>query len=119
MILAGVMYAIGKIFPGISGAALLMMLGIYEFFLSIVANPLTINIDIIITFIPFIISFIISAIIILKLIECLLKNHFRNTYSIIIGFVISSVLFIYPNYISLINIFVSILSFSISYYLSK
>jgi len=119
MIIAGVFYAIGKIVPGISGAALLMLLGIYEYFLNIIANPFSITISTIIKFIPFIISFIISSIFILKLIGYLLSKHFRLTYSAIIGFVISSILFIYPNYFSILSLLIAFLSFLISYNLSK
>ena len=81
MIIAGFLYAIGKIVPGISGASLLMLIGVYKYFLSIIANPLMLNLSLLIKFIPFIISFIISAIIILKLINYLLNNYFRETYS--------------------------------------
>lgn len=119
MFIAGIFYSIGKIVPGISGASLLMLLGIYKYFLSVVANPLSITFDTVINFIPFIISFIISAILILKLIDYLLCKHFRITYSAIIGFIISSILFIYPGTISFLSIFISILSFFISYTLSK
>ena len=119
MSIAGIFYAIGKIVPGISGAALLMFLGIYKYFLSIISNPLAINIHTIIIFIPFIITFIISGYLILKLINYLLNNHFCHTYSAIIGFIISSILFIYPGNINIISIIIAILSFIISYYLSN
>lgn len=119
MFIAGILYSIGKLVPGISGAALLMLLGIYEYFLNIIANPLNITLNTMISFIPFIISFLLSSIIIIKLIDYLLKHYFRYTYSAIIGFVISSILFIYPNYISFISIIIAILSFNIAYLLSK
>ena len=119
MLLAGFLYALGKIVPGISGASLLILLGVYKYFLGILANPLSINTQIIILFIPFIISFIISAIIILKIIDFLLHKYFRITYSLIIGFVITSILFIYPHYFSLSCFLITVSSFFISYYLSK
>ena len=119
MILAGIFYAFGKIVPGISGASLLMLLGVYKYFLNIIANPYLITLKLLIKFIPFIISLLISAYFILKLINYLLKNHFRYTYSAIIGFIISSILFIYPGEISLLSIIITILSFTISYYLSS
>jgi len=119
MFIAGILYSMGKLIPGISGAALLMLLGIYEYLLNIIANPFNININTIILFIPFIISFIISSIIIIKGINYLLKNHFRFTYSAIIGFVISSILFIYPNYISFLSLVITFCSFNIAYCLSK
>ncbi len=118
MVIAGIFYAIGKIVPGISGSALLMLLGVYKYFLEIIANPLNISLKTFLLLIPFILSFIISSIIILKLINYLLTNHFRITYSAIIGFVLTSILFISPNYINITCIFILLLSFIISYYLS-
>ncbi len=119
MLIAGFCYAIGKIVPGISGSALLMLLGLYKYFLEIIAHPLNINLSTILTLLPFLISFIISSIIILKLINYLFNKHFRNTYSAIIGFVISSILFIYPNTFSLSSIIILICSFMISYTISS
>ena len=119
MIIAGFCYSAGKIIPGISGSALLMLLGLYKYFLEIIANPFNINLSLILTFIPFIISFLLSSILILKLINYLLNNHFRNTYSTIIGFVISSILFIYPHSISLSSFIILLFSFIISYNISN
>ena len=119
MFIAGIMYSAGKLIPGISGAALLMLLGIYEYLLNIIANPFTINLEIFLSFIPFTISFVLSSIFIVKLMDYLLKNHFRHTYSAIIGFVISSILFIYPGSFTIFNFITLICSFLISYILSK
>ena len=119
MFLAGILYSIGKLVPGISGAALLMLIGVYEYFLQIIANPLSINLSIILYFIPFFIAFIISSIFILKIINYLLTQHFRITYSAIIGFVISSILFIYPNIFNFQSLIIAVCAFLISYYLSK
>lgn len=119
MFIAGMLYSIGKLVPGISGAALLMFIGVYEYFLNIIAHPFTITFNNILLFIPFTFSFILSSILIIKLIDYLFKNYFRNTYSVIIGFVVSSILFIYPGNFSFLNIIISLLSFNISYHLSK
>ena len=119
MIIAGFMYSVGKIIPGISGASLLMIIGIYEYLLNIIANPFSITFNIFISLIPFIISFILSSIIIIKMTNYLLKNHFFPTYSAIIGFVISSILFLIPNTFSFSSIIIIFCSFCISYQLSK
>lgn len=119
MIIGGFIYSIGKIVPGISGAALLMIIGIYEYLLNILANPFNINLNTIINLIPFILSFIISSYFIIKLINYLLNKHFRNTYSVIIGFVLSSIIFLYPNSFSFTSIIILISSFLISYNLSN
>ena len=96
LIIAGLFYSTGKIVPGISGAALLMLLGIYEYLLGILANPLSLSFNEILKLIPFFISFVISAILLVKLINYLLKKHYNKTYSAILGFVIGSLLFIFP-----------------------
>jgi len=119
MLIAGILYSAGKLIPGISGAALLMLLGIYEYLLEILANPFSITIKTLILFIPFTISFIISSIFIIKLMNYLLNNHFRYTYSAIIGFIISSILFIYPGNFTILSIIITSCSFTISYFLSK
>ncbi len=118
MAIGGVFYAIGKIVPGISGAALLMMLGIYEYLLEIIASPSLISMDIIIKLIPFIISFLISAVFIIKGINYLITKHFHYTYSAIIGFVVSSILFIIPDSFDITSLIIVFLSFLISYNLS-
>ena len=116
IIIGGILYSFGKIVPGISSTSLLIFIGIYNYLLNIIANP---SISNLLLLIPFIISFLISSVIILKLIEYLLNNYFRYTYSSIIGFVISSILFIYPNTISIYYLLVCILSFIISNSLSN
>lgn len=95
---AGVFYSMGKIIPGISGAALLMLLGIYEYLLSILANPFSLSFGKILRLLPFFISFVISAILLVKLINYLLKKHYNKTYSAILGFVLGSLLFIFPGF---------------------
>lgn len=98
LIVAGVFYSMGKIIPGISGAALLMLLGIYEYLLSILANPFSLSFGKILRLLPFFISFVISAILLVKLINYLLKKHYNKTYSAILGFVLGSILFIFPGF---------------------
>ncbi len=119
MIIAGFFYATGKIVPGISGSSLLIFLGVYEYLLNIIANPFKIYLIDIYNLLPFIISLLISLVIIIKLVNYLIKNHYLITYSFIIGFILSSVLFIYPHFISLLCVIISSLTFLISYNLSN
>lgn len=98
LIFAGLFYSSGKIIPGISGAALLMLLGIYEYLLGILANPLALSFNEIISLLPFFVSFVISAILLVKTINYLLKKHYNKTYSAILGFVLGSILFIFPGF---------------------
>lgn len=118
-IIGGVFYAIGKLVPGISGAALLMLIGLYEPLLRIIANPTSINMPIIGKLIPFFLAFLISSVLIIKTINHLLKKHFNHTYSAIIGFTISSILFIIPDSFDIFSPIIIILAFLISYNLSN
>lgn len=119
MFIGGIFYSIGKIVPGISGSSLLIFLGIYEYLLNIISNPLSINLSIIRTLIPFFTAFILFSILLLKLINILFNKQYRNTFSAIIGFSLSSTLFIYPGNINIINIILLIISFIISYLIIK
>lgn len=98
LLVAGLFYSAGKIIPGISGAALLMLLGIYEYLLGILANPLALSFKELVKLSPFFISFIGSSYLLVKLINFLLKKHYNKTYSAILGFVLGSILFIYPGF---------------------
>lgn len=98
LLLAGIVYSAGKIVPGISGSALLMLLGVYEYLLNCLANPFSLSVKNILFLSPFIFSFIVSSIILIKLMNYLLKKHYNKTYSVILGFVIGSILFVYPGF---------------------
>lgn len=119
MFVAGLLYSSGKIIPGISGSFILILLGLYEYILMIISNPLLININIL----PFIIGFIIGVFIFIKIINYFLKYHYQLTYSIIIGFVLGSIPSIIPsltiNNNLLIGIVFMIISFILSYKLTK
>lgn len=85
-IIIGIIDAISMIIPGISGTAIFMILGVYEFVLLLFSNLLF----------PFIIFFVIGLVIGI-LITCKFINycfkHFNNeTYLVIIGFMVSSIL---------------------------
>lgn len=97
MFFSGFIYSVGKVVPGISGSFLLILLGLYEYMLSIFANPFIITIKDIIYLSPFILGFIMGVILFVNIINYLLEKKFGTTYSIIIGFVIGSLPAIIPN----------------------
>lgn len=98
LFIGGFLYIAGKIIPGISSSFFLMILGLYEYVLSIITNPFSITLNKIITLIPFFVGIIIGLYIFVKLLNYLLNNHFSKTYSAIIGFVLGSVVAIYPGF---------------------
>ena len=92
LILAGVITSAGIIIPGISKTVILMLLGIYEIYLSAIAN---LNLSILI---PIGIGIAIGGIIFLVLINFLFKIAKSYTYFAIIGFLLGSVFVIYPGF---------------------
>lgn len=98
LFLAGILYAIGKIVPGVSGAALLILVGMYEYLLAIIANPFQINSDILLSLLPFLLGAFLGVILLYKLINYLFLKHYMSTYSTILGFVLGSLLYLYPGF---------------------
>lgn len=92
LILAGVITSAGIIIPGVSKTVILMLLGIYEIYISAIAS---LNLSILI---PIGIGFVIGGIIFLFLINFLFKIAKSYTYFAIIGFVLCSVFVIYPGF---------------------
>ena len=123
LFLSGIIYSIGKIIPGVSGSFLLIIIGMYEFVLSLISNPIHMAVRNFNKVVPFLLGFILGIIILLKLVNNLLEKKFSLTYSIIIGFVLGSIWALVPNFNFskeyVIGIIIMIFSFTLSYKLSK
>ena len=122
--LAGLLYASGKIIPGISGSALLMLIGMYNYLINTVANISSLNSSKLQVLIPFAISFLISAILLFNLINYLLKKHYSTTYSLIFGFVIGSIIYVFPSFNTsiiqiVISVILSIIAMLLTYFISR
>lgn len=118
LFLAGVIYSVGKVIPGISGSFLLIIIGMYEYVLSVIAHPITIGLTQITRLIPFIMGLIIGILVLLKLINFLLEKHYGLTYSIIVGFILGSIPALIPNLSFSKDAFIGILTMIISFILS-
>lgn len=105
------------IIPGISGSMVLMILGIYEAILTAVSN-----LDIIIL-IPFVIGVGVGIIIVSKIIDILMDKFYGYTYYAILGFIIGSIIFIFPGFVfnltGLISVITFIIGFVVSFIVSK
>lgn len=80
------------IIPGISGSLVMVMLGQYKAVIDAVAH-----FDIV-TLLPFGIGCVLGLVFVAKLIRWLMKNHSQATYSAILGFVIGSILPVFPGF---------------------
>ena len=95
--LGGILFAYGKVFPGISSSFFLLCLGIYDNIIIIINKPLLL-INNLYYYVPFIIGTIFGLLIFIKLISYMMNKYFRFTYSMIIGFVLSSIIVIIPKF---------------------
>lgn len=97
MILIGTLEAATMIIPGISGTAIMMLIGCYNKVLNMFSNVLSFsNLK---DLIPFLIGVIIGVIIISKFISFCFKKYKEQTYSFIIGLILSSILLLITSFI--------------------
>lgn len=91
--IAGLLEALGTIVPGVSSTALLMLIGIYPYYIEVLSNLLNINylINSLNFLIPFCLGLLIGIIIISLIISYLLRYHKEKTYSIILGLSFSTI----------------------------
>lgn len=117
LIVYGVIISFGTIIPGISASIILMYIGAYQPLLQAIAN-----VDIAML-IPAGVGFALSTILFAKLINLLFKKFYGYTYYAVLGFVIGSIVPIFPgiayNFEYLLSIILFIAGLSLSYYLSR
>lgn len=117
LILAGVLMSAGIVIPGVSKTVILMMLGIYQLYLSAIAS---LNLSILL---PMGIGLIIGGTLFLCLINFLFKFVKSYTYFGIIGFILGSIFVIYPGFSTdihgIVSIVLLIISFIVGLKLSK
>lgn len=117
LFIAGIVIAIALILPGISGSFMLLALGLYELFLN------AINTRRIEFLIPLGLGVVLGTLGTAKAIEKLLQKYPGKTYMLIIGFVIGSILPVFPGIPQGFTIIASIVAmvggFMLIYWLGK
>ena len=105
--------SMGIVIPGVSSTVILMILGVYDTYLSAVS---IVNMNVVF---PMIIGVIIGSFIFLKIIKLLLEKFHIQTMFAIIGFSLGSIFILYPTYhFDLISIF-SILILVLGFFIGK
>ena len=91
--ISGVLEAVGTVLPGISSTALLMLMGVYNIYISTIGNLFDISLikDTLLFLIPFSMGLLIGIIVITILVNYLFKHHYQLTFSFILGISFSSV----------------------------
>lgn len=113
LILSGFIMSIGIVVPGVSSTVLLMILETYETYLNAVSS---VDFSILV---PMGIGLVFGGLLFLKLTQYLIKTNFAQTYYTIIGFVLSSLLVLYPGFEFTFTGFVSLSIFVICFYVGK
>lgn len=117
LVLCGFLMSIGVVVPGVSSTVILMLLGIYDIYLTSVAN-----ITIAILF-PMGIGLALGGFLFLKIIDFFLKHYFSETYYAIIGFTLGSIFVLFPGFTfdfqGFISVILLIVCFKIGYMLEK
>lgn len=110
LIIAGIITSAGIVIPGVSKTVILMLLGIYEIYISAIAS---LNLSVLI---PIGIGFIIGGFLFLVLINFLFKIAKSYIYFAIVGFVLGSIFVIYPGFVFNLEGFISIALFLICFF---
>ena len=117
LVLAGIIIAVALILPGISTSFMLLVLGLYDITLKAI-NNLEIN-----YLIPISLGAFIGVIATTKVLEDFLNKKPRPTYMMILGFVIGSIIEVFPGLPLGLDILLSIITFILGIvairYLSK
>lgn len=100
------------IIPGISGSMVLMIMGAYTAILTAVSE---LNIIILI---PFAIGVGIGIIVVSKIIDMLMDKFYGYTYYAILGFIIGSIIFIFPGFAFSLTGLASVITFAIGFIVS-
>lgn len=111
LILAGFMMSIGIVVPGVSSSVILMTLGVYTTYLNAVAN---VDFSILV---PMGIGVLIGSLLFLKVIQFLLERYFTQTFYMIIGFVLGSILILYPGICFNLEGIISLLLFAFGFWI--
>lgn len=113
LVLSGFFMSMGIIIPGVSSTVILMLIGVYNTYISAVS---IVNMNVIF---PMIIGVIIGSIILMKIIKILLDKFHLQTISGIIGFSLGSIFILYPTYHFDLISFISILLLVLGFFVGK
>lgn len=124
-IVVGFIYASAMVIPGISGTALMMLIGYYDIIINIISNLTNIiffisNLNIII---PFSIGLVLGIIIVSKFMNYILKKHEIKTHYFILGLLTSSIFIMviqtFKVYFNISTFIIGILLSIFGFYFSK
>lgn len=115
LFLAGFLFIVGKVVPGLSSSIMLSIIGQYDLLLTAFSNPLSFVSSNFGNFMIILIGLVCGLVISMKTMSFLLKKYYSITYSVIIGFVIGSVVVLYPGVFSFVGLLFFFIGLVISF----
>lgn len=109
LFIAGIIMAIALILPGISGSFMLLTLGLYDVTLN------AINTRNLVFLVPLGLGVVVGTLATTKVIEGLLQKHTTKTYMLILGFVVGSLIPVFPGIPEGFSIISSLAAFIIGF----
>jgi putative membrane protein len=109
LIIAGIIIAVALILPGISTSFMLLAIGLYDITLNAINN---VDLEFLV---PIIIGVGVGVITTTKILENLLTNKPRPTYMLILGFVLGSIIEVFPGIPMGLDIIVSLITFVLGF----
>lgn len=123
--LSGILEAIGTVLPGISSTALLMLIGVYDNYIGTLSNALDLTLigETLYFIIPFSLGLLAGIISISLLVNFLFKSYQEQTFSIILGISLSTIITLLIRLIPYItgipSLIISIIILTIGYFLTN
>lgn len=121
----GFIDAMCMIIPGLSGTAVLMMLGCYEVLMQLLSSLTDFShiIDKILFLLPFSIGLFIGILFFTKVVHYLFNKYYEKTYNVILGFLLASILCMikstFQYHINIKDILISLIIFTFNYFVIK
>ena len=93
---AGILEAVGTVVPGISSTALLMLIGIYSYYITSISHLFSFSfiLENLFFFIPFSLGILVGIVVVSWIIHYLFQHYREQTFAAILGFSLSSIFFL-------------------------
>lgn len=124
-VFAGFLEAIGTVLPGVSSTALLMLVGVYSYYITTISHLFSISLfqENFKFLFPFSLGLIIGIVVISLVVDYLFHHYKEGTFSIILGFSLSSILLlivkIIPYFHNVMDIFICLILFAFGYFITR
>lgn len=123
--LSGILEAIGTVLPGISSTALLMLIGVYDYYITVLGNALTFAYlkQTLAFVLPFSMGMFIGIISVSLLVNYLFKYFKSQTFAVILGISLSSVFLLLikllPCLTTIPTVVISAILFTLGFYITS